>query len=71
MCFKGDNTDIWKDWLLKIIQKFRSEQKEINEDVKKFLKKYPDIINYTDIKIKEILNKEKFRHSTRNKKSKY
>lgn len=67
MCFKGDNTDIWKDWLLKIIQKFRSEQKEINEDVKKFLKKYPDIINYTDIKIKEILNKEKFRHSTRSK----
>lgn len=67
MEFDYGDVNIWKKWLLKIIRNFRSEQKEINEDIKKFLKKYPDAINYTDMQINEILNKEKFRHSTRSK----
>lgn len=67
MEFEYGDVNIWKKWLLKIIRNFRSEQKEINEDIKKFFKKYPDAINYTDMQINEILNKEKFRHSTRSK----
>lgn len=67
MEFDYGDVNIWKKWLLKIIRNFRSEQKEINEDIKKFFKKYPDAINYTDMQINEILNKEKFRHSTRSK----
>lgn len=67
MEFEYGDVKRWKKWLLKIIRNFRSEQKEINEDIKKFFKKYPDAINYTDMQINEILNKEKFRHSTRSK----
>ena len=63
--FKANS--IWAKWLFGIVKKIDNEQKEISDDVKIFFKKYSDAINYTDMQINEILNKEKFRHSTRSK----
>ena len=63
--FKANS--IWAKWLFEIVKEIDNEQKEISDDVKIFFKKYPDAINYTDMQINEILNKEKFRHSTRSK----
>ena len=64
-----DNTNrVWfENWLKRLSNIIKSEQKVINDEVKRILEKNPNIINYSENQITDILNKEKLKYPLESK----
>lgn len=64
-----DNTNrVWFDnWFERLSNIIKSEQKVINDEVKRILEKNPNIINYSENQITDILNKEELKYPLESK----
>lgn len=65
-----DNTNrVWfeNNWLKRLSNIIKSEQKVINDEVKRILEKNPNIINYSENQITDILNKEELKYPLESK----
>lgn len=64
-----DNTNrVWfENWFKRLSNIIKSEHKVINDEVKRILEKNPNIINYSENQITDILNKEELKYPLESK----